>query len=251
MKEKLAGISGKKEFENALSNYRLKTKNGEIKIKNIRLIKKESRFTTISNNQLALQKKELGGVEEKTHTKAVVGSNHHIAIWQMPKLEFLPLIHLKEKKLEAALNKLSEAEKVKFERFKNHQEKLKNWISKDCHYAVSCASSFEAAKGDENQFKPHPAAKLLTKIHNGDLVKLLNEQGNNVVARVITLKPSADKIILVEHNESGNLKNRVEKEKSLKLINCTFSNIRLKKVTKIFVTPTGKVFDSGAILKTT
>ena len=172
LKEKLAGVGGKKEIENILSSYRLKTKNGEIKIKNIRLLKKESRFTTISNNQLALQKKELGGVEEKTHTKAVVGSNHHIAIWQMPKLEFLPLIHLKEKKLEAALNKLSETEKVKFERFKTHQEKLKNWISKDCHYAVSCASSFEAVKGDENQFKPHPAAKLLTRIHGKDLVKI-------------------------------------------------------------------------------
>ena len=241
LKEKLAGISGKKEFENALSNYRLKTKNGEIKIKNIRLIKKESRFTTISNNQLALQKKELGGVEEKTHTKAVVGSNHHIAIWQMPKLEFLPLIHLKEKKLEAALNKLSEAEKVKFERFKNHQEKLKNWISKDCHYAVSCASSFEAAKGDENQFKPHPAAKLLTKIHNGDLMKF-KIKDSQIIAKTLKLVPSNDGIALLKHNETG---------KEIKQIWLSFSKFKEVELTKIFITPTGKIFDSGAILKTT
>jgi len=241
LKEKLAGISGKKEFENALSNYRLKTKNGEIKIKNIRLIKKESRFTTISNNQLVLQKKELGGVEEKTHTKAVVGSNHHIAIWQMPKLEFLPLIHLKEKKLEAALNKLSEAEKVKFERFKNHQEKLKNWISKDCHYAVSCASSFEAAKGDENQFKPHPAAKLLTKIHNGDLMKF-KIKDSQIIAKTLKLVPSNDGIALLKHNETG---------KEIKQIWLSFSKFKEVELTKIFITPTGKIFDSGAILKTT
>ena len=240
LKEKLAGISGKKEFENALSNYRLKTKNGEIKIKNIRLIKKESRFATISNNQLALQKKELGGVEEKTHTKAVVGSNHHIAIWQMPKLEFLPLIHLKEKKLEAALNKLSEAEKVKFERFKIHQEKLKNWISKDCHYAVSCASSFEAAKGDENQLKPHPAAKLLTKIHGKDLVKI-KINGEEKIVKITKLNPAGNRIFGIDNRSSGD---------DAKEISISFGNFKEVELTKIFVTPTGKIFDSGAILKT-
>jgi CRISPR-associated endonuclease Csn1 len=241
LKEELTGISGKKEFENALSNYRLKTKNGAIKIKNIRLIKKESRFATISNNQLALQKKELGGVEEKTHTKAVVGSNHHIAIWQMPKLEFLPLIHLKEKKLEAALNKLSEAEKVKFERFETYQEKLKNWISKDCHYAVSCASSFEAAKGDENQFKPHPAAKLLTKIHGKDLVKI-KINGEEKIVKITKLNPARNRIFGIDNRTSGG---------DAKEISISFGNFKEVELTKIFVTPTGKVFDSGAILKTT
>ncbi len=240
LKEKLAGINGKKEFENALSSYRLKTKNGEIKVKNIRLIKKENRFATISNKQLTLQKKELGGVEEKTHTKAVVGSNHHIAIWQMPKLEFLPLINLKEKKLEAALNKLSEAEKVKFERFKIHQEKLKNWISKDCEYAVSCASSFEAAKGDGNQFKPHPAAKLLTKIHGKDLVKI-KINGEEKIVKITKLNPAGNRILGIDNRASGG---------DAKEISISFGNFKEVELTKIFVTPTGKVFDSGPILKT-
>jgi CRISPR-associated endonuclease Csn1 len=241
LKEKLAGISGKKEFENALSSYRLKTKNGEIKIKNIRLLKKEGRFATISNNQLALQKKELGGVEEKTHTKAVVGSNHHIAIWQLPKLEFLPLIHLKEKKLEVALNKISEAEKIKFERFKTHQGKLKNWISKDCEYVVSCASSFEAAKGDENQFKPHPAAKLLAKIHGKDLVKI-KINGEEKIIKITKLNPAGNRIFGIDNRTSGG---------DAKEISISFGNFKEVELTKIFVTPTGRVFDSGAILKPT
>ncbi len=239
LKKKLAGISGKKEIENILSNYHLKTKNGEVKVKNIRLIKKENRFATISNKQMALQKKKIGGVEEKIHNKAVVGSNHHITIWELPKLEFLQLIHMKGKKFEAAFEKLSELERIKFEKFRTTQKKLKNWISKDCDYAVSCASSFEAAKGDENQFKPHPAAKLLTKIHNGDLMKF-NFEDSQIIAKTIKLVPSNDGIALLKHNETG---------KDVKQVWISFSKFKELKLTKLYITPTGKLFDSGPILK--
>lgn len=239
LKQQLSGVSSKKEIENILSNYRLKTKNGEVKIKNIRLVKKENRFAIISNKQLTHQKKELGGVEEKIHSKAVVGSNHHISIWQLPKLEFLKLIHLKGKKFEAAFANLAEDEKTKFEKFKSHQEKTENWVSKDCSYVVSCASSFEAAKGDENYFKPHPAAKLLTKIHNGDLIKL--KIGNEeVVAKTIKLVPSNDGIALLKHNETG---------KEIKQIWVSFSKFEELGLTKLFITPNGKLFNSGPILK--
>jgi len=240
LKKKLTGAEGKKEIEKILSEYALETKNGQQKVKNIRLIKKENRFAIISNKQLTLQKKEVGGVEEKIHTKAVVGSNHHIAIWELPKLNFLPLVHLKGKKLDVALDKLSEAEKVKFERFRTHQEKLKNWISKDCEYAVSCTSSFEAAKGDENQFRPHPTAKLLTKIHNGDLMKL-TIKNEEFFAKTIKLVPSNDGIALLKHNETG---------KEVKQIWLSFSKFKETSLTKIFITPTGKVLDFGPILKT-
>ena len=158
----------------------------------------------------------------------------------MPKLEFLPLIHLKEKKLEAALNKLSETEKVKFERFKTHQEKLKNWISKDCHYAVSCASSFEAVKGDENQFKPHPAAKLLTRIHGKDLVKI-KINGEEKTVKITKLNPAGNRIFGIDNRSSGG---------DAKEISISFGNFKEVELTKIFITPTGKIFDSGAILKT-
>ncbi len=240
LKKKLEGVTGKKEIGDILSNYKLLTRNGEVKVKNIRLVKKENRFATISNKQISLQKKEIGGVEEKTHSKAVVGSNHHIAIWELPKLEFLPLIHLKGKKLETALDKISEAERAKFERFKTHQEKLKNWIAKDCTYAVSCASSFEAAKGDENQFKPHPAARLITKIHGKDLVKVLYE-GKEEIVRITKLNPAGNKIIGTSHNAAG---------KEAKEFYLPFSSFKDTALTKIFITPIGKIFDSGPILKT-
>lgn len=239
LKLQLKGANSQKEIENILSNYRLKTKNGEVKIKNIRLVKKENRFAIISNKQLTHQKKELGGLEEKTHNKAVVGSNHHISIWQLPKIEFLKLIHLKGKKFEVAFANLTEDEKTKFEKFKSHQEKTENWISKDCSYAVSCASSFEAAKGDENYFKPHPAAKLLTKIHNGDLMRLkINNE--EIVAKTIKLVPSNDGIALLKHNETG---------KEIKQIWLSFSKFEELGLAKIFITPNGKIFDSGPILK--
>jgi CRISPR-associated endonuclease Csn1 len=240
LKKKLTGAEGKKEIEKILSEYALETKNGQQKVKNIRLIKKENRFAIISNKQLTLQKKEVGEVEEKIHTKAVVGSNHHIAIWELPKLNFLPLVHLKGKKLDVALDKLSEAEKVKFKRFRTHQEKLKNWISKDCEYAISCTSSFEAAKGDENQFRPHPTARLLAKIHGKDLVKIKITNEVKIV-KVTKLNPAGNRIFATLHNDSG---------KDSKEISISFSNFRELSLTKIFITPTGKVFDSGSIIKT-
>jgi hypothetical protein len=240
LKKKLEATSDKKEIAEILSNYKIPTKNGEVGVKNIRLIKKENRFATISNKQLTLQKKDLGGVEEKTHTKAVVGSNHHIAIWELPKLGFLSLLHLKGKKLEAALEKLSDADKSKLERFRAHQEKSKNWISKDCEYSVSCTSSFEAAKGDENLFKPHPAAKLLAKIHGKDLVKIKTNNEEKIV-KITKLNPAGNRVIGIDHRSSG---------AEAKEISISFGNFKDLELTKLFITPTGKIFDSGPILKT-
>jgi CRISPR-associated endonuclease Csn1 len=239
LKSKLNGVEGKKEIEKILSEYKIETKNGWQKVKNIRLITKENRFDIISNKQLALQKKKIGGVEEKIHNKAVVGSNHHIAIWQMPKLEFLPLLNLKGKKLEAALEKLSENEKIKFEKFKTHQEKTKNFIAKDGDYAVSCASSFEAAKGDENMFKPHPAAKLLAKIHGKDLVKIKINNEEKIV-KITKLNPAGNRIIGIQHKDSGS---------DAKEISISFSNFKDMRLTKIYISPTGKISNSNPILK--
>ena len=241
LKQKLDGVSGKKEIENILSNYAIKGVKGETKVKKIRLIKKENRFSVISNKQISLRKKVLGGVEEKIHTKAVVGSNHHIAIWQLPKnLNFLPLLQLKGKKLDTLFERLSEKEKISFEKFKNHKEKIQSWVSKDGDCAITCASSFEAINADENYFKPHPAAKLLAKIHGKDLIKIKDENEEQIV-KITKLNPAGNRIFATLHSDSG---------KEAKEISISFSKFKEIKLSKIFITPTGKVYDSGPILKT-
>ena len=251
----MAGITDKKEVAKILAEeLAIEGKSGKQtkqKIKNIRLLKKEESVMPITHKQLTPQKKELGGVEQKTHIKGVVpGSNHHIAFWKLPKLPFLPLLKLKGTKFEKLLQSLSEKELENFEKFKARQEQLKSWIAKDGSYAAVCSSFFEInSSNDSNDFRPHPDAKLLMKIHNGDLVKLKNKE-EELVAKVISLKPANKIIALVEHNEAGNLAKR-EKEKDLKPIYFSFSGLKETELRKIFVSPIGKVFDSGAILKNT
>ena len=216
LSQKLKGVSDKKEIEKILSSYAIKGKNGETKVKKIRLIKKENRFAVINHKQVALQEKRLGGIEEKIHQKGIVGSNHHIAIWKLPQnLKFLSAINLKGKKLEKFKEDLKEDEKAKFEEFvkqdqeilnhklkqleifENRIQELKGWASKDYDYAVICISAFEAINKD-NDKKPHPAAKLLAKIHGGDLIKFKNGE-DFVIAKITKLNPAGNKIIGVKH----------------------------------------------------
>lgn len=240
LQEKLNGISEKKEIEKILSHYTIKGKNGETKVKRIRLIKKERRFSIITNKQNTLQKKHLGGIEEKTHQKAIIGNNHHIAIWKLPKnLKFLPLLNLKGTKFDIFYKNLSDKEQEQYEKFKQQIEKLKAWISKDGICAVTCSSFFETINSNGNQFKPHPASTLLTKIHNGDLVKFRNDK-DFIIAKVVKLNPAGNRILATKNNESG---------KETKEISLSFGNFKEIQLTKIFITPTGKIFDYGPILK--
>ncbi len=257
LNEKIGDISDKKEIEKILSSYTIKSKNGEIKVKKVRLIKKESRFSIISNKQISLRKKQLGGVEEKIHQKGVVGGNHHITIWKLPQnLKFLSALNLKEKKLEKFKEDLKEEEKARFaeflkqdqeilnqklkqlEIFDNRIKELQGWSSKDYNYAVICVSAFEAIN-QNNDKKPHPASTLLAKIHGGDLIKFKNDT-EFVVAKVIKLNPAGNRVLGIKHNETG---------KDVKEISLSFGNFKDIELTKIFVTPTGKISDSGVILK--
>jgi CRISPR-associated endonuclease Csn1 len=223
LEQKLAEITDKtdkKVREKICNDFEIETKGRKSKIRRVRILKKDKSIISIFHKQKVLNK-DKSQLEEINHLKAAApGSNHHIAFWQMPK-------------------NVSD-----FSKLKNN-----SWLSKDKSLAATGVSFYDYNSKSSNDLKPHPAAKLVTKIHNGDLV-CLNHNGKKVIAKVTSLRPSNSIIALVEHNESGNLAKR-EKEKELKPIYLSFSKVAEKEFRKIFVTPTGRVFDSGAILKTT
>jgi CRISPR-associated endonuclease Csn1 len=190
------------------------SRNPKAKIADKSGVKIEHKQTVYRNNN----------VEEVVHYKYVQpGSNHHVAFWKLPK---------------GAKDNA---------RLKENIERLKGWMAKDGSYCAIVPSVFDYNRLDEAALRPHPAAKLLAKIHNGDLVRLKND-GREVTAIVRKLVPSADRIVMSEHNEA-NAAARTGKGKELKEIGCSFSAIKEKSFRKIFISPDGKVYDSEPILK--
>lgn len=114
------------------------------------------------------------------------------------------------------------------------------WQTPDGQLVSLGVSLFDANQKDQNGLKPHPAAKLLMKLHKGDLVRL-EHKGEEKTARVMSLKPANEQIVLVEHFEGGNI---IERQKEEKIqIFLSFSKALEAKVRKIYVSPTGKVYD--------
>ena len=250
--EQLKGFENDKEkIKNILSSYQI---NGK-KIKRIRVLKKEARINIIEHEQLCLREKKLGIIESLIHKKGVVGGNSHIAIWELPKknLEFFNILKYNEKnkKYKDLVNQLSPEKRIEFfdfienkngikmfERFKNFQNQNDFWVAEDYSFAITCPTNLDNAR--LNLMKPHPSAKQIEKLYNGDMMRL-NHKGGNVIANVAKLVPSNSGIALFSHLEAT--------KDSKKQIWLSFSSFKNSKLTKIFITPSGKIHDSGPIFK--
>ena len=105
---------------------------------------------------------------------------------------------------------------------------------------------FEANQNDPLLKRPHPAAKLVLKIHKGDMMRLKHKDRMKT-AKVVSLSPENKNIWLVEHFEAGNLVKRY-KEKKLEYIFLGFSKLKECEARKIHVDALGRIKDPGAIL---
>jgi CRISPR-associated endonuclease Csn1 len=105
-------------------------------------------------------------------------------------------------------------------------------------------SLFDANQKDHNAFRPHPAAKLLMKVHKGDLLRL-EHKGEEKTARVMSLRPANGQMVLVEHFEGGDVVKR-QKEEQIQIF-LSFSKVIEAKARKIFVSPTGKTYDPKSL----
>ena len=125
-----------------------------------------------------------------------------------------------------------------FERFKDFQDQNNFWVADDYSFAITCPTNLDNARS--NLTKPHPSAKQIKKLYNGDMM-CLNSKGNKVYANIAKLVPSNSGIALFLHSEAT--------KDSKKQIWLSFSNFKDSKLTKIHITPSGKIFDSGPIFK--
>jgi hypothetical protein len=108
-------------------------------------------------------------------------------------------------------------------------------------YIFSAVKTFDLNTKSSNELKPHPAAKLITKIYKNDSVILLL----NNVENIFILKS-----IRAANKQLYFLKSSLNKEREgQKQFLLTFSKLADYKFRKVHITPAGKVIDNGPLLK--
>jgi len=136
------------------------------------------------------------------------------------------------------------------------------WRMPDGKIEIRSASMFEARANATNPetFKPHPAAKLLMKLHKRDVVKILHN-GEEKIAKIKTLSPGSKKIEhgdihLVEHFEGGELDKRHKEDKNsggngIIIFIKMGRALDIHQMRKLYIDPTGKVYDPGPYIDRT
>lgn len=91
--------------------------------------------------------------------------------------------------------------------------------------------------------RPHPAARLLMRLHKDDLVAFGEGEARKVL-RVV--KFSARQLAFAAHNESGNLKARdADKADTFRYIYASIALFERERARKVWVDPAGRVHDPG------
>ena len=92
--------------------------------------------------------------------------------------------------------------------------------------------------------KDYPDARLIMRVHKGDLLLLQNKEGTEKIYVVKQLNISANRFILSEQNESGNLRNR-DKDRSdpFNYTRLAFSQLKGRKCRRVGVNFLGRLND--------
>jgi CRISPR-associated endonuclease Csn1 len=97
-------------------------------------------------------------------------------------------------------------------------------------------------------FRPHPAAKLVLRLHGQDVVAFGVGDARRLL-RVVKVEKTNRRIILAPPNEAGKLDVRSRrKDDPFNYITGSLSRLREEKARKVFVTPDGHVIDNGPVL---
>ena len=131
----------------------------------------------------------------------------------------------------------------------NHRAEL--WRLPDGKLSLCVISTFDAARQAEASrlkrpmadLRPHPAAKLLMRLHKDDMVAF----GVGPERRLLRIVKMRDgQVTLAPPNEAGNLKARDEaKDDAFKYIYAGAARLDAERARKIMVTPDGRVLDHG------
>ena len=134
----------------------------------------------------------------------------------------------------------------------NHCAEL--WRLPDGKLTLQVISTFDAASRAEAMrrgqplpdVRPHPAAKLLMRLHKNDMIAF-GPDGARRVMRVVKMR--GGQVTLAPHTEGGNLKARHDDARdSFKYVSASASRLQSERAQKLFVTPAGRVLPGSAPL---
>jgi CRISPR-associated endonuclease Csn1 len=152
-------------------------------------------------------------------TKAIkTNGNHHISIWKMPNGDFITDV-VSNFKMNCPYEIKERESGIKF-------------INKEKKFSEN--EKFE-------KLKPHPGAKLIIRLFKDDLIKLEDKGGLKIV-KISSIKSNLQ-CFFSKHNSATS----DEKDKGSFCLNK--KTLEEKKLRKIFITPSGKIHDSGPIFK--
>jgi CRISPR-associated endonuclease Csn1 len=96
------------------------------------------------------------------------------------------------------------------------------------------------------RLRPHPAAKKLMTLYNDDMVRLVDESGEERTLRIV--KMSKQTVVMADHMEAGNLKDRDAEKNDVdpfKYFSKNVASLRNLKFRKLRVSPSGIAHDPG------
>jgi CRISPR-associated endonuclease Csn1 len=134
----------------------------------------------------------------------------------------------------------------------NHRAEV--WRMPGGRLRLWVVSTFDAAQEAEARrlgrkvpdLRPHPAARLLMRLHKNDMVALGQGEARRVM-RVVKFRDG--QVNLAPHNEGGNLKVRdADRNDPFKYLNASAGRLHSEKARKVSVDPSGVVRDPGPIL---
>lgn len=97
-------------------------------------------------------------------------------------------------------------------------------------------------------FRPHPAAKLVLRLHSQDMVAFGTGEQRQLL-RVVKIEKTNRRVILAPPNEAGRLDERNrQKQDPFSYITGSLTRLRAEGARKVFVTPDGRVLDHGPVL---
>ncbi len=120
------------------------------------------------------------------------------------------------------------------------------WRLPDGKWDSNTISTFDAHQPGFQPKRPHPAAKIVMKLRQNDMLAIEHEGNPGLIVRVV--KFSGRQITLAPDNEAGALKARdsaSNEEDPFKYINSSGTGLKKSKARQVRVDPLGRVFDPG------
>jgi CRISPR-associated endonuclease Csn1 len=115
--------------------------------------------------------------------------------------------------------------------------------SRSSDYLFVAVRNFDLNVRDHLDFRPHPAAKLVGRFYKGDTVILEHEKEKRLYV-IKTIKSSLSNSVLQFLSVE-----RARPSKTHKEFSSAFSKLIVYKFRKVHVSPAGKIYDPGPILK--